>query len=126
MSARLDAVLATINERFDAAEARIDRAERLARETELLRAVGESADQLVTVTVDGVGQMVDVRFAGDFHRAEGGRLAVDVLEAHAQAKRRLSFHVEEVARSVYGADVAAAAPMIDSYRRQFGYEEEAR
>lgn len=126
MSSRLDAYLAAMNDSFDAAEARIDQAAALASTTAEMRVQGESTDRLVTVTVDGNGQMVDLQFADEFTRLDAGRLAHGVLEAHAQAKRRLSFEVEQAAREIYGPDVAAAAAITGSYRSTFGYEEYAR
>ncbi|RYC11138.1 YbaB/EbfC family nucleoid-associated protein [Nocardioides zhouii] len=126
MSTRLDAYLAAMNESFDAAEARIDQAEALASTTAQMRVQGESTDRLVTVTVDGNGQMVDLHLDDQFTRLDAGQLAHGVLEAHAQAKRRLSFEVEQAAREIYGGDVAAAAAITGSYRSTFGYEEYAR
>lgn len=126
MSTRLDAYLAAMNESFDAAEARIDQAQALAATTAQMRIDGESTDRVVVVTVDGNGQMVDVRFDDQFARLDAGRLAHGVLEAHAQAKRRLSFEVDQAAREIYGPDVAAAAAITDSYRSAFGYEENPR
>ena len=126
MSSRLDAYLAAMNETFDAAEARIDQAQALATTTEQMRVEGESTDRLVTVTVDGIGQMVDLHFDDQISRLDPGQLAHGVLEAHAQAKRRLSFAVEQAARDIYGADVAAASTVTQSYRGTFGYEEYAR
>lgn len=126
MSSRLDAYLAAMNESFDAAETRIDQAQALATTTAQMRVEGESTDRVVTVVVDGNGQMVDLRFDDSFARHDAGRLAHSVLEAHAQAKRRLSFEVEEAAREIYGPDVAAASTITQSYRSTFGYEEYAR
>ena len=126
MSSRLDAYLAAMNESFDAAEARLDQAEALASTTAQMRVQGESTDRLVTVTVDGNGQMVDVHFGEEFARLDPAQLAHGVLEAHSQAKRRLSFEVEQAARDIYGPDVAAAAAITGSYRSTFGYEEHAR
>lgn len=123
MSTRLDAYLAAMNETFDAAEARIDQAQALAATTAQLRVAGESTDHVVTVEVDGNGQMVDLGFADEFVRLDARRLAHGVLEAHSQAKRRLSFAVEQAARDIYGPDVAAAAAITDSYRSAFGFEE---
>lgn len=123
VSTRLDAYLAAMNESFDAAEARLDQAAALASTTAQLRVTGESTDRLVTVEVDGNGQMVDLRFDEQFTRLDAGQLAHGVLEAHSQAKRRLSFAVEQAARDIYGQNVAAAAAITDSYRRTFGYEE---
>lgn len=126
MGTRLDTYLAAMNETFDAAEARIDQAQALATTTEQMRVEGESTDRMVTVTVDGNGQMVDLRFDDQFARLDAGQLAHGVLEAHSQAKRRLSFEVEQAAREIYGPDVAAAAAITGSYRSTFGYEEYSR
>lgn len=126
MSSRLDAYLAAMNQSFDAAEARLDQAQALATTTEQMRVEGESTDRVVTVVVDGTGQMVDLRFDDSFTRYDAGQLAHGVLEAHAQAKRRLSFAVEQAAREIYGPDVAAASTITQSYRSTFGYEEYSR
>ncbi|MBC2932206.1 YbaB/EbfC family nucleoid-associated protein [Nocardioides sp. zg-1228] len=126
MSSRLDAYLAAMNESFDAAEARLDQAQALAATTERMRVEGESTDRVVTVVVDGNGQMVDLRFDDSFAGQEPARLAHSVLEAHSQAKRRLSFEVEQAAREIYGPDVAAASTITQSYRNTFGYEEYQR
>jgi DNA-binding protein YbaB len=115
-----------MNETFDAAEARLDQAEKLASTTAQMRVAGESTDGITTVVVDGNGQMVDLRFEDQFTRLDAGQLAHGVLEAHAQAKRRLSFDVEQAAREIYGPDVAAAASIVQSYRTTFGYEEHQR
>lgn len=74
-----------------------------------MRVEGESTDRVVTVVVDGNGQMVDLRLTDRFPRLDVGRLAHGVLDAHAHAKRRLSFEVEQAAREIYGPDVAAAS-----------------
>ncbi|KRE94246.1 hypothetical protein ASG76_12785 [Nocardioides sp. Soil774] len=126
MSSRLDAYLAAMNESFDAAESRLDQARALATTTEQMRVEGESTDRVVTVVVDGNGQMVDLRLDDSFARLDAGQLAHGVLEAHAQAKRRLSFAVEQAARDIYGPDVAAASTITQSYRSTFGYEEYQR
>ena len=126
MSSRLDAYLAAMNESFDAAESRLDQARALATTTEQMRVEGESTDRVVTAVVDGNGQMVDLRLDDSFARLDAGQLAHGVLEAHAQAKRRLSFAVEQAARDIYGPDVAAASTITQSYRSTFGYEEYQR
>ena len=126
MSSLLDAYLAAMNESFDAAEARLDQAQALASTTAQMRVQGESTDRVATVTVDGNGQMVDLHLTDDVARLDPGQIAHGVLEAHAQAKRRLSFEVEQAARDIYGPDVAAAAAITGSYRSTFGYEEYQR
>lgn len=123
MSYRLDAYKTRMNAAFDGAEARLDMAEDLARQTQELRVDGVALGGRVRVTVDGIGQMVDLRF-GEIADLDGPQLSGAVLEAHGQAKRRLSFHVERVAHEVYGSDAAAAGIITNSYREQFGYEEE--
>lgn len=121
---RLDAVLSQIDERSDAALARIDRTAQFARESEQLRVEGESSDRVVTVVVDGVGQMVDIRFGRDLDRATAQQLSASVLEAHAQAKRRLSFEVEQLGKQICGEGSPTVQMVSESYRDRFGYEEE--
>lgn len=123
---RLEAVLATIGEQADRAERQIDNAERLARESEQLRVTGSSTDGLVDVVVDGVGQMVDVVFDREFDSADAARLSADVLEALAQAKRRLSAEVTRLGEEIYGEGSPTVQTISQSYRDRFGYEEDDR
>ena len=127
---RLDAVLASLGARADEAERRLDAAERMARETQALRVRGESGDRLVEATVDGVGQLVDLRFEGldrlDRLSGDGAaeRLRAAVLEALRHAQQRLATEVERIGEAVYGEGSAAADTIAGSYRDRYGQEEQ--
>ena len=120
---RLDAVLATIREQAEAAERTIDKSQQLARETERLRVSAESARHEVRVTVDGVGQMVDVEFLTSLHSLDPRELSGWVLQAHRTAKARLTDEVARLGEEILGRDSAAAATIVDSYASTFGREE---
>lgn len=127
---RLDAVLASLGARADEAERRLEAAERMARETQALRVRGESGDRLVEATVDGVGQLVDLRFEGldrlDRLSGDGAaeRLRAAVLEALRHAQQRLATEVERIGEAVYGEGSAAADTIARSYRDRYGQEEQ--
>jgi DNA-binding protein YbaB len=122
-TSRLEAVLAMHGQKVDEANAQLDKAARFAAESERLRVPGDAAEGAVTVVVDGTGQPVDVRFARDVHRLAPDALGSAVLEALAQAKRRLSFRIEQLGHDIYGAGSPTADMFTRSYRDQFGYEE---
>ncbi len=84
---------------------------------------GESGDGLVTVVVDGSAQVIEVRFDDDFHAASATELGADVMAALAQARRRLSFRIDELGTEIYGEESPATRMFVDSYRDRFGYEE---
>lgn len=120
---RLEAVLASIDEQADQAQGKLDKAAEFAARSEHLQVPGESADGLVTVVVDGSAQVVDVRFDDDFDTASAAELSADVMAALAQARRRLSFRIEELGTEIYGEHSPTAQMFADSYRDRFGYEE---
>ncbi len=122
---RLDGVLAMIRNQAEAAERRIDDSQRLAAQTGALRVEGESTNGEVTVTVDGVGQMVDIVFRADLRDLDPGLLSARVLEAHRRAKGRLTNEVTRLSKEIMGPDSAAAATISRSYADTFGRADEA-
>lgn len=123
MSARLDAVLAQIDAQADASLAKLDQAERFAVQTEALAVEGEGGNGAATVVVNATGHPTAVRFGPDFDRLSAAELGSAVMEALAQARRRLSFRVEEIGTEVYGPESPTARMYVDAYREQHGYEE---
>jgi len=122
---RLEAVLTMINEQTSAANQQIDKAEQFASRTESLRVVGESRDHLAQVTVDGVGQMVDLAFGDGFARASADEVRTAVLTAHVQAKQKLTNRVREIGTEIYGSGSSAVDLVADSYESRYGsYDEE--
>lgn len=122
---RLEAVLAMIGEKTDAANAQLDKAEEYGARTTGLRVVGESPDRLATVTVDEVGQMVDLDFGDRFATASAEELRTAILAAQTQAKQRLTNRIREIGEEVYGPDSAAVAVVADSYESRYGsFDEE--
>jgi DNA-binding protein YbaB len=122
-TSRLDAVLSAIRHQADDARVQLDKAERFSNESAALRVVGASSGDVVHATVDGNGQLVDVNFGIELHRTSSADLSAAVLEAVAQAKRRLSFRVEQLGTEIYGAESPTVAMFSAAYREQFGYEE---
>lgn len=119
-------MLADIDAQADASLRKLDQTAEFAERTERLAVDGESADRTVTVTVNGTGHAIDVRFAAGFDRLGAGELGAAVMEAHGQAQRRLSFRVEELGDEIYGPGSPMAASYAQAYRDQYGYEEEER
>ena len=126
MSSRLEAMLAEIDAQADASLKKLDQTAEFAQRTETLAVDGESPDRSVTVTVNGTGHAIDVRFAAGFERLGAGELGAAVMAAHGQAQRRLSFHVEQLGEEIYGPDSPMANSYAQAYRDQYGYEEEER
>jgi DNA-binding protein YbaB len=121
---RLEAVLATIDAQADAAQTRLDQAESFAQRSQALSVSGTSSDEVATVTVDGTGQVTDVRLSDDFARFGSAEVAADVMEALRQAQRRLSFHVEQLGVEIYGPGSPSVDAFTQAYRDKFGYEED--
>jgi DNA-binding protein YbaB len=121
---RLEAVLATIREQAEQAERQIDKSQQLASETARLRVSAESAPKEVRVTVDGIGQMVDIEFLAPLHSLEPDLLRTRVLEAHRTAKARLTNVVARLSEDILGPNSASAATIVSGYEQNFGREEE--
>lgn len=121
---RLEAVLATIDEQADASLRKLDQAAAFAQRSENLSVEGESRDQLATVTVDGTGQIESIALEENLSGVRGSQVAASVLEAMRQAQRRLSFHVEELGKEIYGEDSPSVGAFTEAYRTKFGYEED--
>lgn len=122
---RLDAVLSMIQEQANTANRQIDTAEEFASRTEGLRVTGESPDRLATVTVDGVGQMVDLDFGAEFPGASADRLRAAILAAHVQAKQKLTNRISEIGTELYGEGSPTVRMFAESYERRYGsYDEE--
>ncbi|WP_121257483.1 YbaB/EbfC family nucleoid-associated protein [Nocardioides ferulae] len=117
---RIEAVLATIGEQAARAEERLAAAERFAGATERLRVPGRSADDAVQVTVDGVGQLVDVDFRGRLEASTPGSLRRSVLQAHRRARQALTAEVSRLARDAYGSDSPSAETITAAYARAHG------
>lgn len=120
---RLEAVLATIRAQADEAERTIDKSQQLATETERLRVRGESTGGDVRVTVDGVGQLVDLEFVTSPASTDPLQLSARVLEASRTAKARLTNEVARLGEEILGPDSATAASIVQSYTATFGREE---
>lgn len=120
---RLEAVLATIDAQADAAQTKLDQAERFATRSQHLEVEGSSEDEVATVTVDGNGQVQSIVITDEVRDLSGAQVAADVLQALRQAQRRLSFRVEELGTEIYGEGSPSVEAFTRSYRDRFGYEE---
>lgn len=117
---RTEAVLATIGEQATRAEEQLAAAERLATATDRLRVTGHSGDGSVEVTVDGVGQLVDVAFRGRLGDTTPHALRAAVLRAHGRAREALTAQVGRLAEEAYGPGSPAAAAITSAYTRVHG------
>lgn len=121
---RLEAVLASIDGQAESAQRTLDKAQEFAARSEHLEVEGSSADEVVTATVDGTGQVVSLQVSDDVRGLDGARVAADVMEAMRQAQRRLSFRIEQLGTEIYGEGSPSVETFTRAYRDKFGYEED--
>ena len=82
--------------------------------------LSDSGDGSVEVTVDGVGQLVDVAFRGRLGDTTPHALRAAVLRAHGRAREALTAQVGRLAEEAYGPGSPAGAAIPSAYTRVHG------
>lgn len=85
------------------------------RSIEQLRAVAQSPQGYVTVTVDSAGRLCDIEFQGSFARMNASQLSEEVKKAIIRAQSDAAQQVAVLARQTYGEDSALTEKILSAY-----------
>ncbi|MEV4642160.1 YbaB/EbfC family nucleoid-associated protein [Actinoplanes sp. NPDC049548] len=111
---------ARIDEWEQAFQRRAERAQLLARRTEGLGASARSADHLVQVTVNGNGQLTDLRLDEGIRRQSAATTAGAILATLRRARADLLRQFDEATAETVGADSETGRALMRSMRDRLG------
>jgi DNA-binding protein YbaB len=112
-------VTARLDQWTAAAHAKAERYQAMQAQAGLVSVTESSSDGLVTVTVDSVGNVTDLRLTDQVKEMSGAQVAAAVLATLRKAQSRLPERLAEVMAETIGDDPRTAEAIVDKYRSRF-------
>jgi DNA-binding protein YbaB len=106
---------ASVSEKAAAAQSLSDQVARLA-------VSASDRENMITVTVNGSGGLIDLRLAPEAGRWAMDRLAAEILRTMRRAQASLAERVAAIAEQTVGSDSETARTVVSSFERRFPVE----
>ncbi|WP_081687620.1 YbaB/EbfC family nucleoid-associated protein [Glycomyces tenuis] len=121
-----DDAVARLEERRAAYERTAAATQEMASRMQALTATASDSNGLATVTVDSGGGLLEAEFSARIQRAVPEAVSRALMEALAEAKRRIADQTQEIIAGTVGADSETGRAVAQSLRERLGPPAEGR